>query len=118
MTDERLAHDVDRVLRRAGLPARTFGDGDPGGFGVRAVEDGVLVTWTPAEELLADAAEAMLADPTAPAVWHLGRVTGVMRQAMIDILRSAGLDAEAVEEEFGPGDLKVLGRSAPPARPA
>ncbi|GID29725.1 hypothetical protein [Paractinoplanes brasiliensis] len=110
MTGSLSAGDVERALRLAGLPARVLGDDDPGGFSVQASGSVVLVAWTPAEELLAGAAQAMLTDPGSPALEHLGRVTGIMRQAMIDILRSAGLDAQPVTGEYGPGDVEVRGR--------
>jgi hypothetical protein len=111
MIDEALAHDVAEALRLAGLPARTFDGSNAGGFGTETGAGLVRVFWSSSDELLHRVDQAVQrGDITAPVIRQLGTVKGVMTEAMVDILRAAGLTARMSEDENWSGSVEVLGR--------
>ncbi|MBQ0947992.1 hypothetical protein [Streptomyces sp. RK76] len=103
-------------LRRAGLPAhrwRRDADGSPGAEvivdpGVDAA-GGVVVTWT--ANFGPALAESLLSgDLQAPVIRQNGAVARHMQEAIIGILRAAGLEATPSEDDMNPLAVRVASR--------
>ncbi|MFG3181840.1 hypothetical protein [Streptomyces nigra] len=107
-----LAERVRLELALAGLPALREDQDEQAGalVEVDAGDDaagGVFVDWRPDPALTRDAVDMMLkGEHHAPAVRHNGAVCSHMQQAIIGILRSAGLQAD--EAAVFEGDLRPL----------
>ncbi|GAB4052533.1 hypothetical protein GCM10028775_34230 [Catellatospora paridis] len=68
----------------------------------------VTVVWLASEELKNKAFEVMAADPRHPLLRHLGFVGITMAEAIMEILRSAGLDAHMSTDDLSPGVVEVF----------
>src|SRR5258708_644065 len=109
-TRRELADRVRAELRRAGIPAHLAagarGAAGAVGAGVEvdageAAAGGVFVRWQPDPALTRAVVESMrTGQPDAEAIRHSGSVKAHMRDAIIGILRSAGLRAEAERDDM------------------
>jgi hypothetical protein len=109
----RLAQEARSVLAGAGLPLQADVD-RRFQFGARVVVDefegtgGVFVGWQPHTHLVDAALESYLRhEQNASAVRHFNTVCRAMRDAMAQILESAGYRVEDSGEDF-PDGLRVL----------
>jgi hypothetical protein len=111
-----LARRVEGELRRAGLRAASFGPNDEGGFALQLDESGadseppVSVVWEVSRALLDQAFADMTGggDPPPPLVQHTGHINHAMAQAIIEILRSAGLNAQMSTDDMDPLTVEVF----------
>ncbi|AKZ55503.1 hypothetical protein SAM23877_2454 [Streptomyces ambofaciens ATCC 23877] len=109
----RIADRAYEELRRAGLPAHRWkrdADGSPGAeIAVDPGEDsvgGVIVTWT--ADFGPALAESLLSgDLQAPVIRQNGAVARHMQEAIIGILRAAGLEAAPSEDDMNPLAVRV-----------
>lgn len=67
----------------------------------------VTVVWLASEELKDKAFEVMAVDPRHPLLRHLGFVDSTLAKAIMEILRSAGLDAKMSTDDLSPGKVEV-----------
>ena len=117
---ETLADMARNELMFAGLPV-PHGDDGPGAvfevdFGADAA-GGVFVKWHADGRLRTAAAQSVLAGRlTDPAIRRSGRISLIMRDAIISILNEAGYAAEPSDDDMRPAALRV--RSGPPAASA
>ncbi|HEX2354871.1 MAG TPA: hypothetical protein VHI50_00210 [Micromonosporaceae bacterium] len=82
-----MAGRVDEELRRAGLRPASFEPDDEGGFGLQVDGD--------AED----------SEPPVSVVWRASRA---LAQAIIEILRSAGLNAQMSTDDMDPLTVEVF----------
>jgi len=111
-----LARRVEDVLHRAGLRASSLEPPADGGFGLQVVDDAeppdpaVYVVWRSSGELLNEVYEHMSnrRDVMHPLVLHAGHINHAMAQAMLEILRSAGLNARMSTDDLDPLTVEVF----------
>jgi hypothetical protein len=110
-----LARRVEDELRRAGLRASSLEPDDEGGLALdvnESAEDSeppVSVVWRASHALLDEVFAHMSAgDPPHPLVQHTGHINHAMAQAIIEILRSAGLDAWISTDDMDPLTVEVF----------
>ncbi|MFJ3585990.1 hypothetical protein ACIPPS_27705 [Streptomyces sp. NPDC090127] len=118
MNENALEIKVARELRIAGLFPSSFSEPRPGGFGLQSEGAKVAVVWVPSGVLTEVAFKRLGAgDVEHPSVLHMGVVKQAMGHAIVQILRSAGLNAGMSADEFSPGIVEVTDPAPPrPAR--
>lgn len=111
-----IAERVCRELESAGLPAFRLGEGEGEWEGAAVTVDsgadaagGVTVSWKCA--LGRAAAERLSAgDVQARVIQQSGVVSQHMQQAIIGLLRAAGMDADTDEDDMNPLAVRVVSR--------
>jgi hypothetical protein len=108
-----LARRVEDELRRAGRASSL--EPDEGGLALdvdESAEDSeppVSVVWQASQALLDEVFAHMSAgDPPHPLVQHTGHINHAMAQAIIEIQRSAGLDARKSTDDMDPLTIEVF----------
>jgi hypothetical protein len=111
-----LARRVEDELRRAGLRASSLEPEDEGGFALHIDGDAedseppVSVVWRASRALLDEVFRHMAGggDPPHQLVRHTGHINHAMAQAIIQILRSAGLKAQMSTDDMDPLTVEVF----------
>jgi hypothetical protein len=107
MIDDELVAKVDNELRLAGLQRHSFGT-SAGGFGIQPFDEWLTVGWKPSKGLSEQAFEKMAAGDTShESVRHMGTVMHAMADAILVILRSAGLNVRMSTDDLSPGTVEV-----------
>jgi hypothetical protein len=107
VTDQTLVDRVVQQLTLAGLPEIPS---DEAGGGFAAELDGpvIYVIWSPSDELLAESSEQLESGNVGHrAVLHAGTIKHVMAEALLRILRSAGLNAALSTDDMAPATVEV-----------
>jgi hypothetical protein len=114
---EKLADAAREDLTLAGLPVRDGPEGPGAEFEVDFGDDdagGVWVSWNPDERWTRASSESMLAGRLDdPVIERSGRVTEIMRDAMIAILAQAGYAVEPSDDDMRPLALRVNAGPSP-----
>ena len=111
-----LARRIEGELRGAGLRAASFEPNVEGGFALQVndsvtdSEPSVSVIWRASRTLLDEVFASMTSggDLPPPLVQHTGHINHAMAQAIIEILRSAGLNAQMSTDDMAPLTVEVF----------
>ena len=108
MIVEALAVRVAHELQAAGLQAVSRGNNPTGGFGIQPLDEGLLVVWNPSPELSETVVQKITTgDIGHSAVLHSGTIEHAMAEAIVIILRSAGLNAQVSRDDLSPATVEV-----------
>lgn len=108
MIDERLVGTIVGYLKRSGLPEVSSEGTSGGGFAVQPDQDIIYVVWSPSDELSVEVFDHLARGNVAdPAVLQAGVAKHAMAKAMLEILLSAGFDAQMSADDMSPATIEI-----------